>query len=471
MRMRKSRSYEGKYKTLSKNTLLFGLSSFGSKIISFLLVPLYTSILSTAEYGIADLITSTAALLIPILTLDIQDAVLRFAIDEKNDKKDVISTSLKINAIGALILSFSLIILKSFSIVKLDSVLLFFLFLEYILGGLNNSLSLYLKASDKVSILMTSGIINTAVMCLMNVVFLVKIHLGLIGYLLAGICGQLVAVIYSFIRGRLYRDIKIGNDKELARKMLRYSIPLIPNVLSWWINNASDRYIMTYISGVAAMGIYSVSYKIPTILSTIQNVFYNAWSISAITEYDKDDKDGFIGNIYSWYSAVSLIGCSAIMLFNIPLAQALYAKEFYYAWHYVPFLLVGTVFSGISLLVGCIFTATKQTSIISKTTIAGAVSNTIGNVILIIWIGPIGAALSTMIGYIVTWAMRLLYLRNTVSMKVKWMRHFTSLGILIIQSILAIVGTYFIYQLLCTICIIVIQRDAIIGIVKKIMHK
>lgn len=59
---------------------------------------------------------------------------------------------------------------------------------------------------------------------------------------------------------------------------------------------------MTFFCGTAINGIYAVSYKIPTILSTIQTIFYNAWSISAITEFDKDDRDGFIGNIYTIYS-------------------------------------------------------------------------------------------------------------------------------------------------------------------------
>ena len=81
---------KAKYAALSKNTVLFTVNSFGSKMISFLLVPLYTYVLNAKDFGTADLVTSTVSLLIPILTLNIQDAVLRFALDKDKNKKDVI---------------------------------------------------------------------------------------------------------------------------------------------------------------------------------------------------------------------------------------------------------------------------------------------------------------------------------------------------------------------------------------------
>ena len=97
------------------------------------------------------------------------------------------------------------------------------------------------------------------------------------------------------LAGQIFPLGDTKEDKQIEREMIAYSVPLILNSVSWWINNASDRYILTYFSGVAVNGIYSVAYKIPTILSTIQSIFYNAWSISAITEFDRNDTDGFLG--------------------------------------------------------------------------------------------------------------------------------------------------------------------------------
>ena len=135
----KTKSTKNKYKSLSKNVALFTVSSFGSKIIAFLLVPLYTSILSTEEYGTADLILETVSLLIPILTIDIQDAVLRFTIGN-GDKKNTISIGINISLIGFAILAPVLVVLKAIGILKLEPILIGFLLLNYLFGALNNVL-------------------------------------------------------------------------------------------------------------------------------------------------------------------------------------------------------------------------------------------------------------------------------------------------------------------------------------------
>ncbi len=129
---------KNKYTTLTKNMLLFTISSFGSKLISFLLVPLYTYVLNTQEYGTVDLLTSTVSLLIAILTVNVQDAVLRFTLDENYNTDDVISTGVKVNIIGSSILIVSLILLKMTNILKLDISLIVFLSLSFVFGALNN---------------------------------------------------------------------------------------------------------------------------------------------------------------------------------------------------------------------------------------------------------------------------------------------------------------------------------------------
>lgn len=463
----KTKSTKNKYKSLSKNVALFTVSSFGSKIIAFLLVPLYTSILSTEEYGTADLILETVSLLIPILTIDIQDAVLRFTIGN-GDKKNTISIGINISLIGFAILAPVLVVLKAIGILKLEPILIGFLLLNYLFGALNNVFTLYLKGVDKVSTIMVAGILNTAVMCLSNVVLLVFFKCGLYGYLLAHTAGILVSVVFQLFNGGIYKNYIWKTDTTLAKEMVAYSSPLVTNVLAWWINGASDRYILTYICGIAVNGIYSISYKIPSILSVVQNVFYNAWSISAITEYDRDDKDGFIGNVYTSYSIMSILACSVIMVLNIPIANVLYPNSFFTAWKYVPFLLIGTVFNGIALFQGCIFTAIKKTSIISRTTLIGAGINTLGNIILIKAWGALGAASATMVGYFFTWVMRSVYLKNYIRMRVNWKKHYMTLALLVVQSMLAVFVQGYWQQLLCMALIIGLYLNEIKRIVLKV---
>ena len=450
-----------KTKKLMTNMILFTVGNMGSRLLVFFLVPLYTYALSTADYGIADLVSTTAFLLIPIMTLNIQDAVLRYGLDSMYDTKAVLSVGIKLNFIGAIVTAGLCMLAALLNLFKWNWYVYFFLFFIYFFGAINNCMSFYLKACDEIKLVTISGIINTAITCLLNIVALIVLKCGLVGYLSAYMLGSFFSSVYLFLKGHLYAKIIINPDKTVEKEMIHYSKPLILNSVAWWINNSSDRFIVTYFCGVAVNGIYSVAYKIPSILTTLQTVFYNAWSISAVTEFDSEDSDGFIGKTYSVYCFLNSIACSIIMIFSIPIAKVLYQKEFFIAWTYTPFLLVGTFFCGISLFQGCIFTAVKQTVIVSKTTILGAVINTFFNIILIFCIGAQGAAISTMLGYFSTFLGRHIYLRRFVDMKMNWTEHFVSIIILIVQACVA--GSYnnVIYEIVLFALLLIVQKDSI----------
>lgn len=452
-----------KIKDLSKNTAVFTIGSFGARIISFLLVPLYTYVLSTSEYGTLDIVTTTVQLLIPVLTLNVQDAVLRFALDNEYKKEDVIRVGLRINAIGACILGIVLMAGNLIQALPLTPNYLFFLYISYVAGAVNNSLTMYLKAKNKVVNLTVWGLVNTLVTCLFNLVLLLVLKLGVNGYMISYASGTIIADIGMLTTAGVLTDIKDSRPNPPLRKaMLAYGIPLVLNSIAWWINNASDRYILTYFCGTAVNGIYSVSYKIPSILAIIQTIFYSAWSVSAITEYDKDDTDGFMGNVYTAYGSMSIIGCSVIMFFNIVIAKVLYSKDFFQAWEFVPFLLVGTAFNGLGHFHGSIFSARKITKEISLTTLLGAIINTILNFILIPQLGALGAAIATMIGYCSVWIVRTIRVRNIIEMKVKWNKHILCIIVLVAQCLIATYIRNPLYQLPSVVILCLLSWDVII---------
>lgn len=464
---------DSKYGALSKNTLLFTINSFGSKLITFLLVPLYTNVLSTNDYGTADLMTSTAQLLIPLLTLNVQDAVLRFSLDKTKDPKKIISVGCTINSIAMCLLGVVLFLLSYSGILSFGKEYLIFLFFSFAFGGIQNSLQMYMKAVDNVKVLVYSGLASTLFSCVSNLLLLLVFKIGILGYLISNLVGHFVAIFIMFFFGKIYRDVRFTTDTKLIKEMFVYSAPLAINSVAWWINTASDKYIITFFCGAAINGIYSVAYKIPTILSTFQTIFYNAWSVSAITEFDKDDKDGFIGNIYSLYMCVSTIGCSVILIFNKLLASILYAKDFYEAWRCVPFLLLGVAFNGIALFEGCLFTAVKKTKDVSRTTLAGAIVNTIANFALIPFFSSIGAALATMIGYFTVWLVRTFSLQKIIRMKVNWVKQAACIVILAIQVILALNQNIItlLLQIGCLILLVSFQYMSIQKVVRKLWEK
>ena len=114
--------------------------------------------------------------------------------------------------------------------------------------------------------------------------------------------------------------------------MHRYSFPLIANNLAWWVNNASDRYMVTWICDVAQNGIYSVAYKIPSILSILQSIFQQAWTLSAVKDYNSEDRNAYFTKVYNMLNFILVMGCSGLIMLDKILAGFLYANEFYAAW-------------------------------------------------------------------------------------------------------------------------------------------
>ena len=320
-----------KHSYLAKNVLLFSISGFVPKILSIILIPLYTSYLTTAEYGISDLIITTVSLLLPVFTLDIQDAVMRFALDDEYDKKDVFSTAVWIILIGTALVCIGAIVISFLDVPVIENSYLFFFVIMYFTSATSNAVSLFCRGIDKVNVMVVGSILNSVVTLSSNILFLAVFHLGLTGYLIANTLGSAITLIWCFIGAKLFQYLEFDIPRRVRNDMIRFSFPLIFSVIAWWINNASDRYILTYMSGVAVSGLYAISYKIPNILSMFQNIFAQAWSISAVKEFDKNDSDGFISGMYNMMNFAMIVICSGLMIVNIPIAKLLYSNEFFSA--------------------------------------------------------------------------------------------------------------------------------------------
>lgn len=424
---------------LVMNTGLFALSSFGSKIISFLLLPLYTAVLSTGDYGTVDLMNSTVSLLVPLLTLNVQDAVLRFGLGKDAEPEEILAVGLRMSAGGSCLLLAVVALLLGIGVVPFDYVYCVFLVVMFALTALSNVLTMFVKSQEHVRSLVVSGIGHTLIMSVSAVLLLVVVKVGVLGYMFSMALGSLFSVCYLFYKGKAWRSLNAKVRGGLMGSMIALSAPLVANSLAWWVNDVSDRYVVTFICGAAANGIYAVAYKIPSILSTLQTIFYNAWAISAVKEFDPEDGDGFLGKMYGLYSGSMAIACSAIILLDVPLASLLYSSDFFAAWQYVPLLLVGAYLNGLALFQGCLFTAARNTRAVSWTTIAGAFASIGSCVLLCFAIGPLGAAIATVIGYVITWGSRTVVMTQRVArLKVSWRSEVLTLVVLLLQAVVAL---------------------------------
>ncbi|MBQ1261715.1 MAG: oligosaccharide flippase family protein, partial [Clostridia bacterium] len=268
-----------RYKKLASNTVILGIGTFGSKLLVFLLMPFYTAMLSTAEYSTAELITSTANLLIPVACVGISQGIFRFAADRESDKEAVFSSSVALllgGSAGFLLLSPLLTLADYFTGYTV-------LIVAYVLSAnLQAVCAQYVRAVDRTRLFALQGTFNTLVTVGCNILFLAVFELGVTGYVLSVIVGNLLTTLLLILTARLWRVFRpLRIKKELILQLLRFSLPLIPTTVCWLITDLSDRYMVTYFWGDSVNGVYSAAYKIPTVVNLVAGIFLQAWQFSA----------------------------------------------------------------------------------------------------------------------------------------------------------------------------------------------
>ena len=416
-----------KFSYLIKNTGLLFISNFASKILVFLLVPFYTSVLTTVQ------------LITPILTLNIVDAVIRFSIDsERENQKNVFTVGVKYFVISTfliIILSIVLTFTNALGSFSNYNVQFFWIFIAF---SLNNFICQFARGIEDVKGVAISGIIGTVAMIVLNVALLLWLKLGLVGYFYAMTSSLLFPALFLIYRDKMwdYFDLEYVTLKvdRCEKEMLSYCLPLIFINLSWYINNVSDRYVVTYMCGLEENGIYSVSYKIPAILNAVQVVFIQAWQLSAVKEYSSNDGEPFYRKTYQGTQLIMTMLCAVLILITKPLSRCLFANEFFSAWQYVPVLLIYIVFNTLSGVLGGVFSATKDSSLLAWTGIIGSLINIVLNVVLVYKIGTMGAAIATVLSSITIWYMRFKASKKYMELKVNLVRHCIQYMILFVQA-------------------------------------
>ena len=464
-----------RYSSLAKNVALLTLARFGTRALSFLLVPLYTSVLTTGEYGVYDLVGNTINILIPLFTQDITDAVLRFSIGSSENKQAVLGVGLKWLLLSLIPMSALLVANNLIGLLPDLRALELLIMLSYASGALSGIVIYYARGLNRFGDVAISSVLCSAGTLVLNIVFLVGFEWGLQGYFLANIIGPFIQSVYILARVKLDGASPLRAGSSLEKDMLSYSRPLIANTVSWWVNNASDRYIITLFCGLSANGVYSVSSKISNILFMFQSVFNQAWTISAVEEFDSEDRNGFFSNMYSLYNCAMTLLCALIILIDIPLAHILFIGDFFEAWRYVPFLTIALVFGASAGYVEGIFEAVKDSKSCAKTTAVGAITNVVMNLILVPFIGALGAAIATTGCYFVTWLLRLLALRKYIRLHIAFQRDCVSYGLLIIQGSLLLLleplNHFFMYsvQVALLVLLVVMYRKELSVVIHKVL--
>ena len=388
-----------KKKELLGNTFIIFIGKMLPQVLAFFMLFLYTNYLTTSEYGTADLIITYVSLLAPIITLQLEMAMFRFLIDARNDKeekKKLITNNFICLIIFSLIFSCLYLIVMSFINFKFDIIVLLYIVSTIFMS---NALQISRGLGDNKTFALGS-IINAIILVISNIYLLVFAHLGIEGMLISLFVSNAITFIYLLFKLKLYNSISLKTkDKKKVKELLKYSLPLIPNGISWWIINVSDRTIISVLLGASANGIYAISNKFPAILSSVGTIFSLSWTESASVHINDKDRDKFFSDVCN--SALKIFGSFSILLMVlIPfIFPILIDSNFNEAYKYIPILMLAALCNNMVICYSAIYIAKKLTKKVMNTSIISAVINIVINLVLIKFIGIYAAAISTLIAY------------------------------------------------------------------------
>lgn len=403
-----------------KVTSIYLIGNVLTKVISFLMLPLYTKYLSPADYGTYDLNVAYITFLSTILFFDIWDGILRFMFDASNLKKkrDVVGTGIVICAISTVIYGLSVFTLGSLLDVKFKLLLFFF----GLFTNLQNIIGYTARGFGKNSIFAVGGVIGSAIQVVFNIIFIAYLRMGYQYMYVAACIGLIVNICivgYSvkFISIIFDRD---AFDKEIFKSMLKFSIPLSINSVAYWFLTSYNKIVIQENLSVAANGMYAIANKFSMVLQLLTQCFQLAWQELTYSKADISQEN--MGKFYTMatneYIKFMLLGLT-IMLPPIKLIFPYFINSNYSSSLYIiPFTLLATVFSSISSFLGSIFGTLKKNKYIFSTTVFGSVVNILIIQFLIRYLGIQGASISLAIGFLVVIIRRVKLLNKYIKLRI-----------------------------------------------------
>lgn len=464
-----------KTKELFKNIIIFGIGVFGAKAMQMLLVPLYTSYMSTGEFGVADIIISTISLVLPIFMLGVENAIVPFVLGKEQNQKNVLKLSLSICIIGTMVLML-IVYIWDFKIFEEYE---YMIPLLYFVSTLKLVLLEFCKGIEKNLVFAVGGIIEVIALTLLSILFLAVLELGIIGYLLAILISHCVVILYLAITCPILQTLKGAKFNDVLNKeIFSYAVPLIPNELSWWGIQMSDRYMITFFCGSAMNGLYSMAYKIPGIFNLLVSIFIKAFKITAIKECDMNKMDGgkydgsYFSRIYESYMSITFLTVVLVIFITKPVAAIFLQKDFFESWVYVPLLLCAYAIGNLQAFYGSIYSGIRKSKPISLSTFIGMGVNIVLNLALIPQYGAYGAAIATITGYFFVYLIRMVCIKKYVFMEHFELKAFASIALVLAVSIFYIQATWNSYMICAVLygVLIIMYRKNIAELFYKFIH-
>ncbi len=454
-----------KIKHLVVDILIFGLGTIGSKLILFLLVPLYTITLTEAEYGIADLVYTLGQFVMPVISLAIYNALLRFGMGKDEKREDVLLNAMLVWVIGSLGM---LLLIPFLHFYEAISPWKWYLYCYIVVFFANSNATAFLKAKGKNKIYALLSIAQAFILVSCSILFLNYLKWGVRGYLLTLILSNGIIAIVGMLFGDVYGELKKAKfHKTLLRSMIIYSLPFVLNDISWGIIHSTDKVMIEMMLGGTVLGLYTTAAKIPSLINVITTIFTQAWTLSSIKEYENDNDVNYYSKIYNVYSVTMFGACIVITAVTKLFIRIYVGADFFEAWKYVPLLMVSAIFLGIASFLNSLYSAMKKSKNMMITATIAAVTNVGLNFIFIPICGVWGAIIGTFASYLILAIIRMIDIYKYLSIKYNVVKHIVLSIIVLVQALLVSMDIYGeMVSIIAMIIFIIYARKDLVNIAK-----
>mgnify|MGYP001249134749 CR=1 FL=1 len=407
----------GLMKAINK-LIYYGIGTFGSKVIYFLLVPFYSFFLSKSELGIYDLILASLTILAPVITMQISEAVYRELLDPKRKTQkssQIFSSALSVVFIGLLLFVTAASIINQlfnyqifYELILIQSSFTFYIFFQQTLRGLSlNKEYAYM------------GFLNAVLLVLFSAALIAFYELQIRQVILAISAAQTTSIIYAAYKISVSQLFVFKNiNKEKVYKLLNYSFPLLPNTLSWWLIDLGSRYIILFFIGLEENGLYAVAARYAGVIALVNSIFILSWQDYVInSKFTISSNKKELSSYLNLFVAFQIGLVILLTSFSNELIYYTTPADFHDAANYLPVLLISSAFASFCGFYGAFYLKEKRTRKIFTTTFMGSIINIIFCIALINYFSLYAVAAASLVGFFATFLIRYRDFDITINLK------------------------------------------------------
>ena len=395
-----------KTKKIIKTAFIYFVGNVSSKLLAFLLIPLYTSYISTSDYGTYDIIVSIISLIVPIVFFQIWDAMFRFVYDyEKiNDKYKIVTNGLAVCSFSIFMYEILMIVgslflnIPCFTLVNIYGITIA---LQYIFGTVARTLK-------ENKLYMYSGVLNTIINLSINLLLILVFHQNKINTLfISVIIGNIIQCLLIAIKLRIFKNIKTKYiSKDLIIKMIKFSSLIGISTISYWLLSGYTKLAISRNLGTSSNGIFAIANKLASAIVMVVSVLQMAWQEVSFESANQKDRKVFYEKGLNCLMVLLALSSSFILLAIKLFFYILVKGDYAGASIIIPIVIIYTAINSFAGFSSSQFFAERDSKVALYTTLISAIVNVLIVNILIIRYDILGASIALLISFSLNTSLR-----------------------------------------------------------------